>query len=132
MNKLSFSSFFFNIVKYKKFYFEIKYLGEYAKNDKTVLSKPLEFNKKILIYGFGPYGEELFVKLFCKCVLVGVVDRNYKKMERYISDPSLVDHYSFDYVVVTAMNSKARKEIFDYLHLQHKIPEEKIVLLDYV
>lgn len=133
MRKSYFFNFLYNIIKYKKFYYEIKFLGQYVEiKQKTSFSHPFEDNKRILIYGFGPYGEELFVKQFCKSKIVGIVDRNFKIMGNYIEAPSCIDNYSFDYVVVTTMNSKAQAEIYRYLHNQHNIPKEKIVLLYYV
>lgn len=97
----------------------------------TVLSSDIENNKKIIIYGFGPYGEELFVNLFFKNRIVGIYDKDYKSKGIYIESPDKIDSSCFDFVIVTVMNENARKSIVDFLKKKN-ISEEKIILVNYL
>ena len=125
--------FFKNLIKYKTLYFETKYFSDfYTKTDSTILSKDIEKNKTISIYGFGPYGEECFVDLFYIAKITAIFDKNYRAYNnRNIEDPEFITSKQFDYIIVTVMNEGARREVLNYLKSK-KIPDEKIISVNYI
>lgn len=131
MLKINIRAIFFNLIKYNIFYFDTKFFGDYSDlNISTYLSKQIE-NKKIIIYGFGPYGEEYFVKLFDKNRIMGIYDKNYALMENnYIESPYNISKNDFDYVIVTVMNQRARSSIINFL-IEKGVAEKKIVFVEY-
>ena len=131
MLKKNLLSFLFNLIKYKLFYFDTKYFGDYSEsNVPTSLSEEIGSRKKIVIYGFGPYGEEYFVKLFDKYRILGVYDRNYDQLGKCVEPPDLITRNSFDYVIVTVMNERVRKSIVNFL-LEKGITKNRIVFVEY-
>lgn len=125
------SIFVSNLKKYKLFYFEIKYLSDFCDDNQcTVLSKKIDFGKKIVIYGFGPYGQEYFVKLFSSFNIIDIYDKNFAYMEGKISDPEEMSSIEFDYVIVSVMNIEARKSVISFLK-NKKIDDDKIVFINY-
>lgn len=131
MFKINILTFLSNLIKYKFFYFDTKYFGIYIdSNVPTSLSEQIGRNKKIVIYGFGPYGEEYFVNLFDKHRILGVYDRNYELLGKYVESPESITRISFDYVIVTVMNERARKSVVNYL-LEKGISENRIVFVEY-
>lgn len=124
--------FFFNIVKYRFFFFKTKCLSYFFNFTKpTVLSRDIELSKKIVIYGFGPYGEEIFVELFSKNRIEGVYDKKFEFFGSFVEDPNLINSKEFEYVVVTVMDDNTRKTVINFLK-EKNIPEEKIIYVDYV
>ncbi|SFS90658.1 hypothetical protein SAMN02910357_02506 [Succinivibrio dextrinosolvens] len=125
-------SFFYNLFKYRFFFIETKLLVTFCdQNAKTFLSNNIDKNKKIVIYGFGPYGEEYFVNFFCDYRIIGVYDADYAEFNsRFIFNPEIINRASFDYVVITVMNPETRKSIVNFL-LKKGISKEKIVYINY-
>ena len=124
-------NFIFNLTKYNFFYYKTRLFGSYfINNEYTELSQKIDDYKKLLIYGFGPYGEEYFVKLFYKNKIIGICDINYELLNEHIMSPCTIKDISFDYVIVTVMDEKARKVVINNL-LGMGISYEKIVLINY-
>lgn len=125
------SCFISNIKKYKKFYFEIKYLSDFSDEIlNTFLSKKIHSGKKVVIYGFGPYGQEYFVKLFYHFYIQDIYDKNFAYIVGPINDPNDICSTDFDYIIVTVMNVDARNSVISFLK-NKKIDDDKIVLLNY-
>lgn len=119
-----------NIKKFYYLYIKTKLLGDYYCNDVTRLSQKLERNKKVIIYGFGPYGEEYFIKLFNKCHILGVFDINYKQKGFQVRSPEFISDVMFDYVVITVMDEYAKQSLVD-LFLKKGIALDKIIFVEY-
>ncbi|SFS90676.1 hypothetical protein SAMN02910357_02508 [Succinivibrio dextrinosolvens] len=127
-----FTSFIFNLKKYKLFYFEIKYLGGYTEVIKnTQLSRNISPGKRIYIYGFGPYGQEYFIKLFSLYKIIDIFDLNFKYIVGPISNPEIINSNSIDYVIVTVMNENAKNNVVNFL-LNKGISLEKIIFVNYL
>lgn len=129
MKKNNLLVFLVNIFKYKFFYFDTKYFGDYDLNSPTTLSQQIKKNKKVIIYGFGPYGEEYFLKFFDLYRIIGIYDRNFEQMDKYIESPEVICEKNFDYVIVTVMNKRARNSVVNFL-LEKGISENKIVFIE--
>ncbi|SFS89217.1 hypothetical protein SAMN02910357_02431 [Succinivibrio dextrinosolvens] len=125
-----FSVFISNIKRFGCFYFKTKILGYGFKDNKsTKLSKVIEKGKRISIYGFGPYGEELFVRLFSNNLIINIYDRDSYFMDEYVRSPQVINKDEFDYIVITVMNPNVRKALITFL--SEKISSNKIVYLEY-
>lgn len=121
-----------NILKYKTFYLETKYFSDYKDFiDCSELSKEIKTNSNVAIYGFGPYGQSYFVKMFYTSKIVAIFDRNFEINKRFIRNPDNITSVDFDYIIITVMNERARKEVKDFF-IDRRISEEKIVYVDYI
>lgn len=126
-----FNAFIKNLIQYKFYYFKVKFFGEYfVNNERTILSKQIEKNKNVIIYGFGPYGEEYFIYSFTRFRIKGLYDKNYKKMDIRIENPDLITNRSFDYIIVTVMEKKARESVVSFL-LDKNIQKDKMIFVNY-
>ena len=123
-------TFFFNIIKYKFSYFEIKYCANISHNKETELSGTISNKKRVFIYGFGPYGAEFFLKFFDKYIITGICDINYEKMDDYICNPNEIFHIKFDYIIITVMDNINRNNVIDFLK-KNGVSENKILYLNY-
>lgn len=125
-----FFSYLKNIIRYKFFYFETIYFAENNKLPQTTISKNIEKGKKLIIYGFGPYGVEYFLKFIKKNQIIGIYDKNFECMDSDINNPEDIDVNSFDYVIVTVMNKELRKTAIEFL-TKKGIPDNKFVYVLY-
>ena len=124
--------FIHNLIKYRLFYYLIKNYGQFIyRNSETEFSKDIDLkNKKVIIYGFGPYGEEKLVDLFHSSYIVGIYDQQYKKMSHHVKNPDKIIPNSFDFVVVTVMNENIRQAVIEFLK-NKKVSSEQIIYLKY-
>lgn len=123
-----------NFKKYGFFFFKIFFCGSYFINEKKInYSKKIENNKKISIYGFGPYGEKTFLNFFLQNEIVNIYDMKFYLKPLCIKSPDdlCADVDFFDYIVVTVMNSDIRESVIEFLKTKG-VPAEKIVYANYV
>ena len=119
-----------NLNKYKKFYYDERSFYNFNDNNKkTKLSLDIPLGKEVVIYGFGPYGKDIFVNYFSNYKINGIYDKKKYKDEKVIKNPERGITEQFDYIIVTVMDDNARKEIGELL--EKSIPKEKIVYVDY-
>lgn len=124
--------FFSNFIRYRFFFFKTKFLSYFFNFTKpTILSRDIEPSKKIVIYGFGPYGEDVFVELFSKNRIEGIYDKKFEVFGSFVKNPNLINSKEFEYVVVTVMDDNARKTVINFLK-EKNIPEAKIIYVDYI
>ena len=123
-----FNIFISNLKKYKLFFFQVKYFGYTDANITTCFSRDIPIGKKIIIYGFGPYGQEYFINCFSKYKIIDLYDLKYKKINKKIKNPNKINFKSFDYVIVTVMNINARKSVLHFLKYK-QVSEEQIILI---
>lgn len=129
--KTSIICFLVNLFIFRFLFFKTRIFGEYFyDNEEWGLSKLISYKKNIAIYGFGPYGQDFFVRSFNKYIITGIYDINYKTMNCYIKAPDEICIDCFDYIVVTVMEKKTRNSVIDFLHSKG-IKDEKIILLNY-
>ena len=116
-------------LEFKCLYYVVKFFyDESLKN--TKLSTGIEPGKKVAIYGFGPYGEQTFIKYYYVYKIVSIFDIKYKTLPNCIKSPEKIVKFDFDYIIVTVMDEIIRREVINFL-LSKGIPEEKIVHLIY-
>lgn len=118
-----------NYLKFHLFYHETKFLGDnFIYNKKWKLSQNIESGNKIIIYGFGPYGQESFVKFFGEYYIAGIYDLKYKELGNFIESPDNIVNGKFDYVLITVMSNKVRNSVIDFL-LSKGVTREKILYI---
>lgn len=78
-------------------------------------------NKKIIIYGAGEYGRELFwqLKRNPQIILSLWIDKNYKNIQKLwneiIYSPDNINKVEYDYILIAVKNKKTAMEIFQEL-----------------
>jgi len=129
---ISVFSFIHNYKKYGLLFFKIYFCGIFFHKKKIIYSKKIEKNKKISIYGFGPYGEKAFIYFFPRNDIVNIYDKKF-----YLKPLSVSPIYDicndiefFDYIIVTVMNYEMRKAVENFLK-NRGVPERKIVYVNY-
>ena len=88
-------------------------------------------HSKIIIYGFGPYGEYGFTDLFNSCEILDIYDMNFNNYGKKIKSPEFVNAHTFDYILVTVMNKDARNNVLKFLK-NKGIDENKIIYIEYL
>lgn len=88
---------------------------------------------KIIIYGMGLFGQNLFyyIQKTDFCEVVATVDREYENINIegiIVEDPKKICEKEFDWVVVALSFSNAQKSVLDFL--SKMIPVEKIQILN--
>ena len=116
-----------NLIKYNLLYIESRILSFYSSiADSCYYSNKLPFFSRIVIYGFGPYGEFAFVNLFKSHYIVDIFDLNNKKFGNKVKSPEFINKNDFDYVVVTVLNKVAQKDVYSFLK-RKGIDDNKII-----
>lgn len=87
-------------------------------------------NKKIVLYGAGMVGKQIFSQLEKKCKIVKWIDENKKGQLLYDVELSSIDSIKeckqFDYIVVAIKNDRLSRDIKANL-MRHGIESDKIV-----
>lgn len=88
-------------------------------------------NTKIILYGAGELGKEYFRQNECYrfCRIIMWADKNFVDMRRQgknISDPELIDHTEFDYLLIAIKNIELAQEVRDNF-IKNGISAEKII-----
>lgn len=92
-----------------------------------VLSNSLEQDDVIAIYGAGEYGKLIFHHLFSDNYnVIGIFDKQFKRMGYPIQDPKSLITYSFNVIIVSVIESIARQIIIDNLN---KILPQKVKII---
>lgn len=129
--KICYSNYFSNLFKYNFLYFRTKLWRYYfIKNEEWGLSKKINTKSKISIYGFGPYGQEIFINLFKNNLITGIYDLNFREINKSIENPDSIDSNIFDQIIVTVMDKEARNSVVRFLQ-RKGISTEKIVFIVY-
>lgn len=88
----------------------------YSKREGSILEKLNDNAKKIIIYGAGKYGCELYQKLmlfYPKIDIISVADKKWNeiKSEHNIISPTDINRFDYDYVVIGIVDKKIRKSV---------------------
>lgn len=89
---------------------------------------------RVIIYGAGLAGKNMYMQIRKTgyCDVVCVVDRNYKEKEMYevpvYAPDFLADFHDYDYIVISIMDEKIKKQIERTLIEEIKIDKEKLVV----
>lgn len=89
--------------------------------------------KKVVIYGAGEYGRLIFryIKHKGNCEIVAWADAFPKgkenKCHHYIIEPSAINKYEYDYILIAVKSSQMAKDIKNQLMREYDVDEDKIL-----
>ena len=107
-------------------YYRNKYYTQQIEKDENAI--------RVIIYGFGIYGQELYHRLFgaSNVVVTGVVDANYKKYNKDLVQVDSLERLKtsdYDYVVISLLNKRVSGEIKELL-VSAGVPESVVFQRD--
>lgn len=120
-------------LEFKEYLFELRREAIERQNKRVLFFpiKKLPINSKVLIYGAGSVGQNLyrqFVETGCYEV-VRWVDKSYARYQSRglpVCGTEQIKNTIFDYIVIAVLKRETAKEIEDFL-IKQGIPEEKII-----
>lgn len=103
----------------------------YISKDWVVPFSQIKKDSHVILYGAGDVGQAYFqqIKLTNYCSIVAWVDKEYKLYREIgldVTDISIINNYSFDYILIAVSDSENARSINSYL-LSNGVEQEKIL-----
>jgi len=110
-----------------------QFCDDITKLDYIFPFKNVKKGSKIIIYGMGTFGQQLYFALQKSgaCDVVACVDRNYIELSKQgvpVISPDEIKNYDYDTIVIACTYAKTTEVIYNYLIEMH--PVEKICKVD--
>lgn len=91
------------------------------------------YMKKIILFGAGTIGKDIYIQLssYQNIDILSWVDFNYTNIDYEIykiENPDVIKAFDFDKILVLVQSQIHKNQIYDYLHHQIHIPNDKIIL----
>lgn len=105
-----------------------------AKRNPWKIELPKVENQRIIIYGAGSIGREVYPELAGRNQIIAWTDKDYQRLPTIycekIESPQIIKDTSFDYIVVTVIRKALVQEIREELECVYGVPSEKILFVN--